>query len=130
MKNKNKNGFTLIELLIVVAIISILAVIILVRIDQSKKNARLNNAKTSLKTAILMVIACNDASSAVNAPSGTENGTKTVCPITSSSYWPTLQGGYTYVAGGTFDSNCSFNINTNGDSASNLTCSCSTQRCI
>lgn len=126
---KKKKGFTLIELLIIVAIIIILAVFILVSMNQSKKNARLNNAKTTLKNAILMVIACNDAGSLVNAPSGTENGSKDVCPITPNSHWPTLQGGYTYNAGGDFTSNCSFSINTNGDSAANLTCRCFTQTC-
>jgi prepilin-type N-terminal cleavage/methylation domain-containing protein len=128
MKNK-KEGFTLIEVLIVVAIISILATITFVLMGNTKKNARLNNTKTVLKTAILAVYSCNDAGSVVSIPSGTEDGTKVICPAAAGSFWPALQGGYTYNAGGNFSSGCSFSIDTHGDSASDLTCSCSTQIC-
>jgi prepilin-type N-terminal cleavage/methylation domain-containing protein len=124
-----REGFTLIEVLIVVAIISILATIVLVSTMQSKRNARLNNAKTTLKNVILVVYSCNDAGSPVVAPSGTETGTKMICANSTKSFWPTLQGGYTYVAGGNYTINCNFQVSTNGDSAANLQCLCATQRC-
>lgn len=129
---KNKKGFTLLEILVVVAIIIILSSVILVFISQSKKNARLNNAKTALKGAILMVIACNDANSTRGIPSGTETGTRDICTATPNSHWPALQGGYTYVVGGNFGPNCNFQINTKGDSTNPggiITCYCSALRC-
>jgi prepilin-type N-terminal cleavage/methylation domain-containing protein len=124
----NKKGFTLIEMLIVIAIIAILAALILVIVSQAPKNARLNNAKTALKGAMLIVVACNDANSAVNTPSGAEDGTRDICPITPNSHWPKLPAGYLYTGGSYNSISCSFGISTNRDS-SDLTCNCSSQTC-
>jgi prepilin-type N-terminal cleavage/methylation domain-containing protein len=125
-----KQAFTLIELLIVVAIIGILAAAIIVNTNQSKKNARINNAKSALKGALLTIISCNDANSAVDPPSGPEIGTRVICASSPKSYWPKLQGGYEYTSGDFTSANCNFEINTNSDTPSGiLTCLCSTQRC-
>jgi type II secretory pathway pseudopilin PulG len=124
-----KKGFTLIEVLIIVGIIIILVTISLTIMGNTKKNARLNNVKTVLKTAILTVYSCNDAGSVVNLPNNPENGTHAICSAAAGSFWPVLPNGYSYNAGGNFSSSCSFSINTNGDSASDLICDCSTQLC-
>ncbi|MFZ2975682.1 MAG: type II secretion system protein [Candidatus Moraniibacteriota bacterium] len=126
----NKKAFTLIELLMIIAIIGILATAILVSINQSRKNARINGAKTSLKSVLPAIIACKDGGGAVNNPIG---GTDICNPASAglaNSKWPTLSYGYAYVAGGTFNSsNCAFQISTSGDTTSNLVCSCVTQNC-
>ena len=121
---KNKDGFTLIELLIVVAIIGILAAVVLISGAYSIRSARVNNTKTTLKNAILAVVSCNDSNSPVNVPNGVENGAKIICNNFSGAFWPKLQGNHSYVAGGNFTANCNFEIDTDGDSASNLRCTC------
>ena len=129
MINKKK-GFTLIELMIVIMIIAILALVIIVSTVQTKRNARLNNTKTSLKGAILAIVSCNDSGNPVNVPVGnTEDGNKIVCSSLPKARWPQLQGSYSYVAGGNFSANCDFQINTNGDSSGNLRCTCASGRC-
>jgi prepilin-type N-terminal cleavage/methylation domain-containing protein len=128
MKKINKKGFTLIEILIVVAIISILASVILVNMNQSKKNARINNTKTALKNAILIIYSCADTSSLVSTPANPESGSHVICPVAPNSYWPKLPAGYLYTGGSYNSISCSFGISTNGDSA-NLTCNCSSQTC-
>lgn len=127
---KNKKGFTLLEILIVVAIIAILSSIIFVFMSQSKKNARLNNAKTLLRTTLPAVVACNDSNGTVNVPSGSGTGNTKICQSggMATAYWPKLNNGYLYVAGGNYSYSCNFQISTNGDSA-NLTCNCINQIC-
>jgi prepilin-type N-terminal cleavage/methylation domain-containing protein len=119
------DGFTLIELLIVVSVIGILAIALMSNITQSRKNARLNNSKVSMKGAMLVIIACNDTNGTVNPPLST--GSNLICSNASATYWPVLQGSYSYV-GGTYTADCDFTIKTNGDSA-DIRCTCADQRC-
>lgn len=126
---KRRRGFTLIEILIIIIIIGILASAILVSINQSSKNARINSAKTSLRSVLPAIIACKDGGGNVNNPSGETDICASAVGL-SSSKWPTLSYGYVYVAGGIYNSaNCSFQVSTNGDTASNLACSCASQIC-
>lgn len=128
-KNSNRAGFTLIELLIIVSIIALLATAILVSVNQSRKNARINAVKTSLKTTLPVVVSCNDSGGKINLPQDSETGNKQICDLISGAFWPKLNYGYTYVSGGNYTVNCNFQIDTNGDTAQNLTCSCAKQSC-
>lgn len=127
MNLKNK-GFTLIELLIVVAIIAILTSVFLLSINQSRKNARINGAKTSLKTIFPAIIACKD-SGGVITPRVKGNSICNPPAGFSGAFWPNLPGGYTY-GGGNYDSNiCNFQIMANDVPSGHLTCDCVTQIC-
>lgn len=129
-----KKGFTLIELLIIITIISLLAVAIFVSVDQARKKARLNGAKSSMKSVLPAIIACSDSGGAVNAPG---SGGGDICQAGSglqNAKWPVLAHGYTYDAvGGDYSSSCSFTVNTNTDTTklgyNYLTCSCVIQTC-
>lgn len=131
---KRLKGFTLIEIIVVVVIISIVATIVAVGVNQSRKNARINGAKTSLKTALPIIVSCKDSGGLVHIPSGSETGVKLICNTIPGAFWPKLAGGYTY-GGGTYDSNnCSFQVSTSGDvmmpsGSTYLICDCATQAC-
>jgi prepilin-type N-terminal cleavage/methylation domain-containing protein len=126
---KNKKGFTLIEVMLISVIIAILASAVLVSMNQSRKNARINSVKAAFKNSLPAIVYCIESGGTINAPSNPETGAKLICNSIAGAYWPVLNWGYLYVAGGTYTSNCSFQISTNGDSASNLTCTCLNQNC-
>jgi len=118
-------GFTLLELMIVVAIIIIVAVVVLVSINSGRKSARLNSTKTTLRSVLTTLVSCGISGGAVSAPnSGTQ-----ICNKIPNAEWPSLPGGYVYVAGGDYSYMCNFQVSTGGDSASNLICDCLDQRC-
>lgn len=122
-----KHGFTLIEILLIVAIIAILATIVLVSVNQSRKNARINNAKTSLRTVLPIVVSCLDSGKQVNNPSAGNLICQSGLP---GSFWPNLSWSYQYGAFNlTNSNNCSFQVSTNEDTTNPLTCSCATQIC-
>jgi len=125
---KNKSGFTLIELLIVVAIIGILAAVILVSVNQSRKNARVNGAKTSLKTALPIIIACLDSGGTANVPNA--SGGNQICSTVAGSNWSVLINNYQYKTVNFTNSNaCNFTVSTNNDTPADLTCDCASQIC-
>lgn len=124
-----KKAFTLIELLIIVAIIALLASAILVMVGQSRRNARLNSAKTALKSTLPAIIACKDGNGNVNNPVAGDAICSTNVGLNNAK-WPILSYGYNYVAGGNYSVNCKFDISTNNDTATNLmTCDCVAQLC-
>ena len=126
----DKKGFTLIELLIIVAIISLLATVVLVSVNESKKRSRINSAKTSLRSALPAIISCRDSGGNVNVPSGSEDGTKPICVSggLAGANWPKLGYGYQYLGGTYNSSNCNFEVSTGGD-GDNLVCNCVKGRC-
>ncbi len=124
---KNKKAFTFIELMIVVGIIALLATVILVSVNRSRINARINGTKTSLKSALPSVIACKDGGGTVNQPTDGVDICTTGAGL-SGSKWPTLSYGYTYIPGGSYNRvDCVFEVKL--DDAKKLTCSCITQIC-
>lgn len=123
---KRKKGFTLIEILVIVVIIAILATVILTMLGQAKKNARINSAKSSLKSSLSAIVMCNDSGSIVSSPVAGNP----VCASSPNSLWPELPGGYAYMAGGNYDEGCSFHVNTNGDTPTDLLCTCASQLCV
>ena len=108
----NKKAFTLIEILIVVAIIGILAAIILVNLNSSRKKARINSAKISAASAMPAVIACADGGALVN-PATLEPGGD-ICSNLSiglkGAKWPILKNDYVYAVGGDYTAGCSFKV--------------------
>jgi prepilin-type N-terminal cleavage/methylation domain-containing protein len=121
-------GFTLIEVLVVVFIITVLAGVIMVSWFGIKKSARVNSAKTTLRTALPAVISCNDSGGgSINIPKPSEDGTTLICTNNSTAFWPALPAGYAY-EGGDYSADCDFQISTNFDSP-DLDCRCTTQVC-
>lgn len=122
---KNKKGFTLIEILIVVSIIMILSSIILVNINNSRKNARIKSAMTSAQSSLNIIVSCNDAEGTVTVPPVAGDQ---ICDIIHpDSKWAPLPSGYTYDGTGDFSHECDFNVN--GDGAT-INCQCETMACI
>jgi hypothetical protein len=86
---------------------------------------------------LIAVAACKNMNGTVSVPSGSEDGTRTICTTAGAGLpnakWPQLSNSYQYSAG-TYDSvNCTFPVSTNGDVTSlgntYLTCNCSSQKC-
>ncbi len=125
-----RRGFTLIEILVIVAIIAILVTAIMVSIGESRKKARISSVLTSAKSALPIIVSCNDLSPTghINFPSGTETGTMLICQEIAGSFWPKLLSGYTYADSGDYTENCNFEITT-VDRAANIKCSCEKQSC-
>lgn len=128
---KYKKGFTLIELLVIIAIISLLAAAILISMNQSRRNARLNGAKTSMKSVLPAIVACRDGGGAVNFPSAGVNICSPTTAGLQNAKWPALTHGYTY---GTYNSSsCEFVVNTSSDRTklgnTFITCNCTKQIC-
>lgn len=125
-------GFTFIEIMVVVAIIAIIASAVLVSIGQSRKNARINGARTTLRSALLVISSCKDSGSNVMAPSSTETGNTLICQSgIAGAFWPRLPDGYVYGAGGANmynSTSCNFKVSTS-DTETPLVCDCITQTC-
>jgi prepilin-type N-terminal cleavage/methylation domain-containing protein len=128
---QNEKGFTLIELLIVIAIIVILATAIMVAISESRRKARINSTLSSVRSALPIVLSCNDLVPVghINFPAGSETGATLICQEISGSFWPKLDADYEYVPGGDYTESCNFEISTNGDRAANIICDCVKQNC-
>jgi prepilin-type N-terminal cleavage/methylation domain-containing protein len=137
VRTSGQAAFTLIEIMIVVAIIIILASITMVGMSQSRKNARLNGAKTSVRSILTAIVGCKDSGGNVMVPSNPETGLRDICNPTagfSGAKWPALSGGYTYDESGDYDRNdCLFNVNTKDDVTNKnhtyLLCDCVKQIC-
>lgn len=136
MQNKKacslkRRGFTLIEILVVIAIIAILVTAVMVSIGESRKKARINSTITSVRSALPIIISCNDIipTGHINFPAGSETGATLICQETAGSFWPKLVVGYEYAAGGDYTGDCRFEISTNGDRAANIVCDCVKQAC-
>lgn len=127
-----KKGFTLVEILVIVAIIALLSTAILVSIEQSKRNARMNGAKTSLKTILPAIVACVDGGGAISPRVANTDICSTSAGL-SNAKWPALSYGYSYGAGIYNSTSCNFKINTGSDMTplgnTFITCSCLTQIC-
>lgn len=116
-----KRGFTFIELMVVVGIITLLVTIILVNISQSRQKARINSAKTSLKTALPAIMECKNNYGHVSTPTAGEDICTTMVGLTGAK-WPKLPKGYIYgIVSGT-----AFKVS--GDSIT-LSCDYLTQLC-
>jgi prepilin-type N-terminal cleavage/methylation domain-containing protein len=126
-EKEKKPGFTLIEILIVVGIIALLATIILASVSNSKKNARLANAKTAVRSALPIIISCKDSGGIVAVPP--PSGNILICNSGyPASFWPPLEAGYLYVGGAGYDTrDCNFAIS-NPDGP-NIICNCISQTC-
>ncbi|HAT74123.1 MAG: Prepilin peptidase dependent protein D [Candidatus Moranbacteria bacterium GW2011_GWF2_36_839] len=124
----NKKAFTLIELLIVIAIIGILMSAILISINQTRKNARINSVKTSIGSVLTAIVACKDGSGAVANPIAGNDICNPVSAGLANAKWPALPVGYSYDSGLYNSVSCNFQI-ANSDTASPLVCSCSSQSC-
>jgi prepilin-type N-terminal cleavage/methylation domain-containing protein len=128
-KHTKKSGFTLIEILVVIAIIAILVTAILISLNGSRKKARINAAKTELKSAMTAVVMCNITGTA-SVP-GSDTGGGVIC-AGSIPTWPVLSWGYKYTDFNLMKylGDCNFSVSTNGDNASgSLTCDCKSQLC-
>lgn len=123
----NKKAFTLIELLIIIAIIGILMSAILISVNQARKNARINSAKTSIQSVLSAIIACKDGGGAIASPVANNNICNPVSAGLANAKWPTLPSSYNYASGTYNSNNCSFAIS-NSDTA-DLVCSCVSQTC-
>lgn len=128
------SGFTFIELLIIVAIIIIVVSIVLVSVNQARRNTRINATKTSMKSALLAMVDCNNSRGTVNPPSGSETGNTRICSSAPNIFWPKLEYGYTY-AGGDYNSDtCWFKVSTDPDVVNAqgdrfFVCDCVSQAC-
>jgi hypothetical protein len=80
---------------------------------------------TSLRGTLPIIITCSDSGSPVLP----RVAGQPICATDAESLWPQLPPGYAYVAGGTFDTACSYEVSTNGDSSTNIICRCLTQSC-
>lgn len=119
----------MIEVMIVVLIVAVLVSVILANINQSRKKARVNGAKTSLKLVLPAIMACKDGGGNVSLPPTADADICATAVGLTGATWPTLPDGYAYVPGLGYNSvNCSFTVFTNGDSA-DLTCGCEAQIC-
>ncbi|KKR21367.1 MAG: hypothetical protein UT50_C0009G0026 [Candidatus Moranbacteria bacterium GW2011_GWA2_39_41] len=130
---ESKSGFTFVEIMVIVIIIALLATAILVSIDQGRKNARINAAKTSLKAVLPAIIACKDSGGIVSSPPVADANVCATAVGLVGAKWPELKYGYAY-GSGTYDSvACDFIVDTGSDETKSgntfLTCSCAKQIC-
>lgn len=113
------------ELLIVVAIISIMSIVTLVYIGESRKNARINGTKTTLKNVMSLLMSCNISGGTPSLPANIAND---ICSDNPGVKWPALPNGYAYGVGN-YGYSCSFAVSTNGDAPADLICDCVRQAC-
>lgn len=127
---KTKKAFTIVELLLVVAIIVILLTSIYMAISNSRKNARVNSAKTTLKSLMITLVSCSISGSAPIPVNIGEVGQE-VCVGVPDAKWPSLPSGYAWnVSTGNFGYACNFEVLTSDTSTGKLTCNCISQRCV
>jgi hypothetical protein len=88
----------------------------LVSLNASRASARVKGAMTSLRGTLPIIITCNDD----NNPVTDRVAGNQICASAA---------GSDYVAGGTFNLTCSFDVSTAGDSSTNIRCQCLTQAC-
>jgi len=86
MKINTKKGFTLIELLIVIAIIGILAMIILVSLNNARKKGAASSFKTSVSSAVGPAQICQDSGGTISSAA---DGAP-LCSLSGFGNWPNL----------------------------------------
>jgi len=83
MFRRNKKGFTLIEILIVIAIIGALAAIVLVKLSDARKKAKISAVKKIMKSLNVALTDCAASGKITGSFGGSEyldSGTAHLCP--------------------------------------------------
>ena len=99
MKLNFKKGFTLIELLVVVAIIGILASVVFASTSNSKANAKVASATSTLRSFVGPLQICLNDNVAINLPTETNNGGGGVLCAGNSTTYVALPSGWIYCNG-------------------------------